>query len=37
MRRSKRHFRQLREIFPEMSDRQIREAYRRNQLMGQTE
>jgi len=27
----------LREIFPEMSDRQIREAYRRNQLMGQTE
>jgi len=29
--------RQLREIFPEMSDRQIREAYRRNQLMGQTE
>jgi len=28
---------QLRKIFPEMSDRQIREAYRRNQLMGQTE
>ena len=29
--------RQLQKIFPEMNDRQIREAYRRNQLMGQTE